>query len=147
MTSERIVLVSLLALMLMAVAPGILDDWGGGVQRLQMCVAQANGAEGPCDSVGDGTGAEIVYRMAGRYTFTVYGTQSTATAYNCDVYSNDTGYDADAGDVQKMNTDSITHQNQVISFSGLMDYVWLQCDTITGGVIKATMLVAPLSPL
>jgi len=114
-----------------------------GGYKITMCVGQENGHTGPCDDVGDGTGEVIVHRFNGAYTFTLYGTQST-DAYNCDFYSNDTGYDADAADVQVMNDDSLTETNQSISFAGPMDYGWVECDAITDTVI-ITMVVLPLS--
>lgn len=114
---------------------------------ITMCDAQTAGATGPCtnDALVKGAGNEaIAHRFSGAYTITLYGTQSTATSYSCDWYSNDTGYDADPGDVQKMNPLPLTHTSQVVSFAGLQDWGWPECTDITGGVVTITMLVSPL---
>jgi hypothetical protein len=108
--------------------------------KVTMCNGQTT--TGVCDSIGDGTGTPIIHRFSGAYTLTLYGTQST-DAYVCDFYSNDTGYDADAADKQKMNSVSIDDSNQSISFAGLFDYGWVECPTVTTSVV-VTMLASPL---
>lgn len=115
--------------------------------KLTMCPNQANGQTGVCTNDGQtktGSNSAIEHRFSGAYTLTLYGTQSTATTYSCDWYSNDTGYTGVAGDVQKMNTASLTNTNQVLSFAGLQDWGWVECTNITGGSVIITMLVAPL---
>jgi hypothetical protein len=112
--------------------------------RITMCDGQDVTKTGPCDDVGDNSGNIIAHRFNGAYTITIYGTQSTATAYTCDLYSNDTGYDVDAADKQKVNVTSLTESDQVISFAGMFDYAWMECTTITGGEVTVTLLASGL---
>jgi len=95
---------------------------------------------------------EIVLRGLGKYAWTFYGTQSVG-AYACDVFSNDTGYTALVQDKQKLNATSITSttdllwtvagNQQVKSFDGSFDWVWVECPTI-GTTATITATVCPL---
>ena len=98
---------------------------------------------------------EIVAKLGARYTMTFYTTQSTATSYACDVYTNDQGYDAYSGAVgdgvgQKVNTAATQMTNSIRAYStaGLFDYIWISCPTnnAAGGTsVTVTMLSCPLS--
>jgi len=95
---------------------------------------------------------EIVLRGLGKYAWTFYGTQSVG-AYACDVFTNDTGYDANVADKQKLNATSITSttdllwtvagNQQVKSFDGSFDWIWVECPTI-GTTATITATVCPL---
>jgi hypothetical protein len=112
--------------------------------RVTMC-NQASGETGVCTDTGVISGGTArVHRFNGMYATTHFGTQSTATTYSCDLYGNDTGYDADAADRQVLNSTSLSQTNQAISFDGLFDYVWWECTAVTGGTVVITMLASAL---
>ena len=110
--------------------------------------------------IASGTGAcrnsagtsEIVLRGLAKSSWTFYGTQSVG-AYECDVFSNDTGYDANVTDKQKLNSRTITAPSdadwtvlgnrQAVSFDGSFDWVWVECPTI-GTSATITVQVCPL---
>jgi len=110
----------------------------GGAQSGTLCSAETT--TGVCISTD-----EIVLDLRGRWSLSIYGNQSTATAYTCDVISNDIGHDAATGEGQDMTAGALTETNQMVALEGLMGYVWINCSTITGGNVTVTYLAVPLS--
>lgn len=100
-----------------------------------MCNAQA--ATGVCTSAG----SNIVADLSGFYTHSFYTTQGVG-AYSCDVYSNDTGYDATYR--QKLNTTALTSSGSVLSIEGLLRKVWLECSAV-GTQATVTLTSCPIA--
>lgn len=112
---------------------------------MTMCSTQTG--TGVCTSDGLVKGAgnlAIEHENSGAYTMTLIGTASTATAYSCDVYTNDAGWTTTGTDKQIVTSSPMTQANQVWAFSGLLDWWWVECSTITGGNVTMKALVAPL---
>lgn len=123
--------------------PGTSRDVGNGCRKVTLC-DQSSGT-GACTRLGD----QIVQRLAGFYSITVYTTASTAASWDVDVLTNDEGYDAasaGAGTGTTLNSTAITNTNMTWSANGLFDYVWVDIQTHGGsGSVVATMLYCPLS--
>src|SRR3990172_5168692 len=103
--------------------PTSVKQLNGGGQTGTICDAETT--TGDCTSTD-----EVVLDLRGRWSLSIYGIQSTATAYVCDVHSNDIGHDAASGEAQDMTASSLTETNQMIALEGLMGFVWINCSTI-----------------
>lgn len=104
----------------------------GNCNKYIMCAAQT--ATGICDTVGDGTGDEIVLVPYGKWSrFTFYSNESAA-AHTCLVESNNTGWDAD-NDAIVISTTALTATNDLITvFNGDFGALWINCSAITTSV-------------
>ena len=112
---------------------------GNGCKKVRMCAGQT--ATGDCTSGGD----EIVARVASHVHLTFYSNQSTASAWICDIVSNDQGHDAASGSGTTINASSITDANPVLSITGLFDFLWITCPTLADNLVTITMLSCPVA--
>lgn len=116
-----------------------------GCVKYTMCNAQT--ATDEC-TVLPASGDELVVRVATNSNLTFYSTASTASTYSCDVISNDQGFDASAptGNGFQINTASITPAAPILSFSGLFDFMWIDCSAINGdGNVTITLQMCTAS--
>ncbi len=125
------------------VAPqGTADAGAGGYlangcQKVTLCNAQSG--TGDCTRAGD----EIVWRLAGQYTLTLYHVQSTATSYTFTLESNDQGHDAASGASDSVSS-AVSETDGPVSLTGLFDYVWINLSAVAGGNVTVTALACPL---
>lgn len=108
---------------------------GTGRWNYTMCNAQAS--TGDCTSSG---GDEIVATVSSFSAITFYATQSTASAFTCNIMSNDVGHDAASGAGQQVNVTSLTKTEQVITLYGTLNKVWVTCPSITDAAVTVTMI-------
>lgn len=104
-----------------------------------MCNAQPNGSEGVCTKGGD----EIVADVRTRSVLTFDATMSTSSTYTCDIYTNSVGFDAStSAQRQQANTTSLTATTQVITLSGVLNRVWVNCSVINAdGAVTVLLTV------
>ena len=111
------------------------DRHGGGA-TWTLCSAETT-SDAVCD---DGTNDRAA-TVLGYTKLTFDSTQSTATAYNCDIYAgnvtvvtgNATDLDAAGFDSTQINSVSLSATTEMIQFDGVFASVWIKCGTITGG--------------
>lgn len=138
----------LLALALFAPATALADvvpdqvPLANGCTQYTLCAAETD-TTAACDSASD----NIVLNAGARYAFSVYTTQSTASAWVCNVYTSDRGYHATLKQALTSSGASteLTESQKVIAFSGVFDDLWIECGTITGGAVTATAIACPLT--
>jgi len=109
-----------------------------GAMQATLCAAEAD--VGACKNVA-GTHT-IVVDTGGRSLITFYSTQSTATTYTCDAYTNDTGYSATArASLTSAGAGTqLTPTTMSVSVSGALRFVWVECSTaISGGGALVTI--------
>jgi len=111
----------------------------GACTSYAMCVAQT--ATGICDTNADGTGENISISVHRRVAVKLMTYQSTATTYACTLTEAD-AVDFDTAGANRGNygTD-VTDSSESLSLSDLFMTLAVECTTITGGVINATLLV------
>lgn len=94
------------------------------------CGAQT--AIGTC-TVLPASGDERVLDTIGRSTITFYST-SSAGAHTCNIESNDVGHDAASGVGFQINATALTEATPVLTLSGPLMYIWIECSAITTSV-------------
>jgi len=111
------------------------DRHGGGA-TWTLCSAETT-SDAVCDDGTDDRAATVL----GYTKLTFDSTQSTATAYTCDIYAgnvtvvtgNATDLDAAGFDSTQINSVSLSATTEMIQFDGVFAAVWIKCGTITGG--------------
>lgn len=110
----------------------------GGCVEYVMCAAQT--ATGDCTAL-PASGDERVANVETKGKITFYSTQSNASAYICDIISNDVGHDVASGDGHKINNASLTETARVLTFNGLFKFIWVTCPTIADNQVTITAQV------
>jgi hypothetical protein len=95
-------------------------------------VCDGQTATGPC-TVEPATGDEIVAKTKFANSLTFDGGRSTGT-YSCDFYANTQGYDASSGVGTKINSVPLTETQEMLSYSGVFDQIWVECTAIATNV-------------
>jgi hypothetical protein len=90
-----------------------------------MCTSQA--ATGECV---DASGDVIVHKVGRRADFTFYSTRSTAADYECNIWTNTLGFDAQVS-IDQVNTVSITDEVPVYTMAVLLNRFWVTCTLCT----------------
>lgn len=114
--------------------PTLLGGGGADCKLWQMCNDSTNGV---CEN---GSADEVVFGPKRKTKMAFYSTRSTATAYACDLYTNDQGFDASTGNGYKFNNAQITETQEHISYEGVFHSVWVDCAGIVGGNVIITVL-------
>ena len=125
-----------------AAAEGLPHGW----TKYTLCTAEAD--NGACkDAAGDVIQVDNFSNQGRKSLFhwSVFATQSTASAFDCNIYASDTGYHATQR--AKLFTDAadLTPVSDALvgSFAGPFHFFWAECAGITGGVITITAIGAP----
>ena len=113
-------------------------DADAGCTTYNMCKAQT--AVGDCTDL-PASGATRVKRVAGKSHLSFYSTQSTATNYSCDIFSNDVGHDLLSGVGHQINTASLTQLSPILTFDGQFRFVWVTCPTLDDNQVTITLEV------
>jgi hypothetical protein len=113
-----------------------------GCQVYTMCGAQT--ATGAC-TLG-ATGLKIVADTIGKYLFSAYANQSTASTFSCDFKSSDTDSSGTAWTITGTSPPTLTNSQLMSSFEGQFYNLWVNCSSISGGgaAVTITLLACPL---
>ena len=115
------------------VAPEKVNVTGNAVEYT-MCDAQATAVV--CTRDGD----EIVLNGSDLISLTFFSTESTATTFNCDIYSSSTTYGAGTPAGFKVNVTSLSETQEVLTLSGPFIYVWVKCTAIADNQVTIKAL-------
>lgn len=95
-----------------------------------MCLPQT--IAGVCDIDGDTTGDKIVLSALGYSKLTFFSNGSVDNPWVCNVFGNDSGYDAESGDGVQLNTTALSNTQEAITLAGgNFNRVWVNCSTVT----------------
>jgi len=106
------------------------------VSRVSNCVyyrmCDLEGDTGICERTVGGAAGDIVATIAGTTSLTLFGTSSTGT-YTCDLFGATRDCSAAATcNSQDLTTTSLSNTGDVISLTGNLDRVWVNCSAIEG---------------
>lgn len=115
-----------------------------GCKKLVLCDALPAASVGVCTG---SNGDEIVANLTGLAADVTFDSQQSTGTRVCDIYSNDTGYDASGGVGHKINETSLTAATPKISLGpGSFEYVWISCPSIeAANTATVTAIACPFA--